>query len=488
MTLDLSPPSTAKLDRVIVAREGLYEFARIAWAQIDPAPFLDNWHLELLCHWLEKWARGQVRDLVVNVPPNTGKSRLCATLFPAWVWTWNPTFAWITASHEQRLARRDSAKMRDLVQSPWWAQRWPEVSIPYQNTRSAMDYTNNQGGFRWATSLPRGSVTGRHADGLIVDDPTKPVDAYGRRAILRTEIDEANEWLHSTATGRLHPGAGRLVVMQRLHEVDMSAELIASSRAGAVHLRLPMRAEGELSCPIRAPHTCVPDPRDEGELLWAARFKPDEVAFREHDYGPRAVAAQLQQRPSPAGGGVFRREWFGNFWSELPEGGYWIQSWDMNFGGTSGRSHVVGTVWCADYPRFYLVDRVRGRWDFNEILEQVRALSAKWPQAVTKLVEDAAAGRPAVVTLQEELAGFDLVKPSGSKRARGEATTGLWKAGNVLLPADAPWVEEWTEEHVGFLGVDGEQNDQVDSGTQALLRLYTDGAASYAANLRAVRL
>lgn len=400
---------------------------------------------------------------------------LASVMFPAWTWIDWPGRKFVASSFDLDLALRDARKHRALVESEWYRRRWP-LTMKRELVRKASEFDNTAGGSRFSCSVG-GKGTGRHGNILIIDDPVKALNIEGRFEVRAADLQRCINWWKSTMAVRF---AHRSVVliMQRLHERDLTGYFM--QEGGWELLRLPMRYELQ--------DARDDDPREEpGELLCPERFTEENVAEQEKTMGPRIAAAQLQQRTAAEGGDVFKTPYFGHTWRVLPDSGLWVQSWDMNFGGTTGRSFVVGQVWLAAYPNFHVVDQVRGRWDFDEICDQVRILTARWPKAVTKYVEDAAAGRPTVITLQKEIPGFELVRPVGSKRARAEATTGLWKAGNVLLPEDAPWVPDFEQEHENFTGADGEMNDQVDAGTQALLKLYTGGAASYSANLRKIR-
>lgn len=489
-------PTLADIDREQIRRKGFREFARRAWHLVEPAsPLRWNWHLDVICRALEQVARREVRDLVINVPPGMSKSLLVDVLFPAWVWTlradyapalpsmlFGPGHRFITASYADDVVLRDARKMRTLVMSDWYRARWPGVEIPSDASASkaaSMFYTT-RGGMRFSTTV-RGSVTGQHCDTLIVDDP---IDPMGAAAASGTELDLVLSWWNETMQTRFrdHATSARILVMQRVHERDLSAEMI---RAGATTVCLPMEYDPH------HPHVCAEDPRAEaGELLCPDRFPRDVVERLKTALGPYGAAAQLNQSPSPAGGGVFRKEWLQRYWVDLPPGGSFVQSWDMSFGNTVGSSDVCGQVWYQLGADFYLVDQDSQQRDFPATLDAVRAMTARWPKAHKKLVEKKANGAAVIDTLKREIPGLEPIEPEGGKVARANAVVTFFASGNVLLPhptqaaypdgrRGAPWVRggvadltrpagAGSYEHVLLAFPNGAKKDPVDSTTQFL--------------------
>jgi len=241
---------------------------------------------------------------------------------------------------------------------------------------------------------------------------------------------------------------------------------------GYEHLCLPMEYEPERKCMIET--TGFTDPRTEpGDLLWPERFPASAVEQLKKELGPRGAAAQLQQRPSPAMGAVFKRgSW--QWYEQLPDlrKGKVIQSWDCAFKGTDQSDYVCGLVLARIGTDYYLVDRDKRRLTFSETCDALRAMSDKWPMAYAKVVEDAANGAAVSDALRRELTGIKLVKPLGGKEARANAVEPLFDTDpaqcHVYLPHPtiAPWVEDFIEELVTFPA--GVHDDQVDAMTQGL--------------------
>ena len=262
--------------------------------------------------------------------------------------------------------------------------------------------------------------------------------------------------------------AAKVIIMQRVHQADLSGHVLA--QGGYEHLCLPAEYEGSKRTTVIG----WSDPRKEtGELLWPERFGPPEIQDLKLRLGSYAAAGQLQQRPSPAEGGIFKRHWWRRYESieDLRRMDTIIQSWDLAFKDTSNSSFVVGQVWARVGAYFLLIDQVRAKMTFPETLRAFRELNAKYPQCQVKLVEDKANGPALIQTLQREIPGIVAVEPAGSKEARAHAVSWLIEAGNVYLPQPsiAPWIDDFIEECAAF--PKGAYTDQVDCCTQALSRL-----------------
>lgn len=203
----------------------------------------------------------------------------------------------------------------------------------------------------------------------------------------------------------------------------------------------------------------------------AERVGPAEIDDLKRSLGSYAAAGQLQQRPSPAEGGILKREWW-RFYTVAPEHfDEVIQSWDCAFKDTDTSDYVVGQVWGRVKADKYLLDQVRGRMDCPATIRAVKRLSERWPKANAKLIEDKANGPAVIASLKHEIPGLIAVNPEGGKQARVHAVSPQIESGNVYLPVSsaAPWVDAFVEEAAVF--PNGPHDDQVDAMSQALLRL-----------------
>ena len=383
-----------EIERELATRR-LREFVRQAWPIIEPStPFVPGFHIEAIVEHLEAVSLGQIRNLIINVPPRHMKSLLVSVLWPAWEWIRWPERRWLYSSYGAQLSIRDSIKCRRLIESPWYQARWLDrfALTSDQNTKSRFD--NNRSGYRIATSVG-GAATGEGGDRNVCDDPHN-VSEVESDAVRKATLD----WFDVVMSTRVNDPrtAAKVVVMQRCHQRDLSGHLLA--QGGWEHLCLPAEYEG----PTRVTSIGWSDPRAEvNELLWPERFGPEEIANLKVSLGSYAAAGQLQQRPSPAGGGIFKRHWFRYFQPrganlppvivrmpdgstteiaaiEVPPGAVeQIQSWDCSFKDLDTSDYVVGQVWARKGAYFLLGDQVRGRMDCPGTVKAVRELTAKWP-------------------------------------------------------------------------------------------------------------
>lgn len=474
-----------RLIRRALLGQSLRDFIAGAWHVVEPAAeYKRNWHIDVMAEHLEAASKGELRRLVINVPPGSMKSLTCAVFWPAWRWTHSPETRWIFAAYSDTLARRDSLKTRRLVESEWYRALWGDVWTPNADEWGASKFSNSSAGFRMITSIG-GSVTGEHGHVQVVDDPVKPIEVTGAASTRRAALERALTWWVETMSTRMVNAetSVRVIIMQRLHESDLAGAMLREG--GWEHLNLPM--EARRPCVVQVPHPCslaegtsrgFKDLRAEGEPLWPARFSKPAIDTMRKDLGPRGAAAQLDQRPMPPGGGLFKHEYL-RYWTAVPRGAELIQSWDCAFKGLDDSDFVVGQVWARQAGSFYLVDQVRARMTIRGTLAAVLAFSAKWRGAVKKLIEDKANGPAVIDLLKSELGGLQPVDPQGGKEARANAVEPLWASGNVYLPDPrlASWVPGFVEELTNFPG--GANDDQVDAMTQALVYLYGRGVSRY---------
>lgn len=459
------------LDRELVRRMGLRKFIALAWHQVEAAPFVGSWHIDAIADHLAAVSRGELDRLVINVPPGCSKSIITSVLWPSWQWIVEPEHKVMAATFDAALARRDALRMRALVKSPWFAQRWPTTKIndgpDVQETMGV--YHTTAGGFRFSTTVG-GGATGWHCHTQILDDPVKPEDLNVEPESARAVLDRVWEWWRGTMASRKADPSKfrRVVIMQRLHHDDLAGRCIDE---GYTHLMLPMRFERARACVT----LWGGDRRTvDGQLLCPQRFDEASVAKTEADMGSRVAAAQLQQRPAPAEGNIFQRAWLSREWREVPAGARLVQSWDCSFKDSATADFVAGHLWGYFEGKFYLVDRVHRRMGLPETVAAVRQWAKDHPRATAKLIEDKANGPAVEQMLRKEITGIIMLEPStlgGSKVGRANAVAPLFEAGNVLVPPvhRAPWVEAWREEMATFPFA--RNDDDVDATTQALVYL-----------------
>jgi predicted phage terminase large subunit-like protein len=472
------------LDRMLVHRGGLFKFMELAWHVIESAEFVPGWHLEEICNHLEAVSAGDLRRLVINIPPGCTKSLSVSVFWPVWDWITHPWRKWMFASFDATLSQRDARNARDLVSSTWFQQRWGKLADPEKLKRlnleplsilsesatkkrqnTATVYWTGVGGLRFSTTVA-GRSTGWHSHIQVVDDPTKPQEVENGGAKARVTLAKASNWWKNTMASRKADPSdfSRVVMMQRLSVGDLADECI---KEGYTLLCLPMEFEVARACqtPIGGDRRSK-----EGELLWPERYTAEAVETTKREMGPRVAAAQLQQKPIAEGGNIFKRDWFNHRWDGIPAKATFIQSWDCTFKDALTSDFVCGQVWAMFGGEFFLVDLVHARMGLVSTCQAIRDMRAKWPRARLIVIENKANGPAVVDSLKREISGMVLWDPGkDSKEARANAVTPYFAAGNVYLPVNAPWAEDYVTEMTAFPF--GAHDDRVDATTQALLRL-----------------
>jgi predicted phage terminase large subunit-like protein len=392
---------------------------------------------------------------MVFMPPRHGKSEFISRYSTAWILGKFPDTRIILASYEADFAATWGRKARDLLEEHGPSLFGIRVSGK-SSAANRWDIEGHEGGM--VTAGVNGPITGKGADIGIIDDPVK----NDQEAMSVTYQERTYEWYKSTFRTRLQRDGAIILIMTRWNENDLAGKLLAAQEEDGEKwevVNLPAIAEeGDLLG------------RDPGQPLCPDLFTIEALRSIEKAVGSFWWASLYQQRPSPAEGGILKRNWW-QYYRQTPDRfDEVIQSWDMAFKDTKTADFVVGQVWGRKGADKYLLDQVRDRMDFPATVQAVRSLSAKWPQARNKLVEDKANGPAVIATLKNEIPGLIAVNPEGGKVVRAQAASPDIEAGNVYLPdpSVAPWVHDFIEECAAF--PNGANDDQVDAMTQALIR------------------
>ena len=456
-----------KIDPIEVQRElcrrSLAYYAKAAWHLVEPGrEYVHGWHIDSICEHLEAVTNGQIRNLLINMPPRCMKSSLVSVFWPTWVWTFRPEARWLFSSYAESLSIRDSVKCRRVIQSPWYQHRFGNTFTLTGDQNQKQKFENNKTGHRIATSVG-GAGTGEGGDYIVCDDPHRAMDV--RSDAMRESV---LDWWDSemSSRGNNPKTVCKVIVMQRLHEDDLSGHIL--EQGGYEHLCLPMEYEGD-RCHSSLGWT---DPRSEfNELLWPTRFGAPEVAEMKLRMGSQEAAGQLQQRPAPAEGNIIKKSWW-KFYDIAPLDlhGHCIAA-DLTFGASETSDYTVFTVWATRGADRYLLDMVRARMTFTEQITALQNLCKKWPKASAKYIENAANGKALIDTLRTKITGLIPVQPEGSKEARAQSIAPMIEAGNVFLPKpeNQPWIDDVLTEWTMFPS--GRHDDIVDSMTLALRRL-----------------
>lgn len=424
-------------------------FSKAAWHVLEPStPLQWGWALDAMAEHLEAVHLGQILRLLINVPPGAMKSLMSGVLFPAWEWgpKDKPGLRFVGASHRADYAIRDSRKMRDLVDSPWYQERWGDrVRLKLKGDEL---FSNAANGERRA--VPFTGLTGARGDRLIIDDPISTEQAESA-----AELKKAARITRESASNRVNDPATSaiIVIMQRLHPRDPAGVILADI-GGYEHLMLPMEFEPDRRCTTSIGFT---DPRTkEGELLFPERFSRETVDRDKRAMGSYAWAGQAQQRPAPRGGGLVKVENMGTV-DAWPAGARLARAWD--FAGTEQTADndpdFTAGVLIAEHAGSYTILHIRAdKKDPTGVERMVRQTAEKDGPSVTIIIkqEPGASGKANAQHYQKTvLRGFtvEIVPDMGSKVSRGDPLVSAIGAGNVALlreTAGDPWHEGWFEE------------------------------------------
>ncbi len=358
------------------------DFIVHAWKHIDPADLLPSWHIRVLADHLQscyfptdderatgrvQWMEGKTKRLLINICPGSLKSTLVNVMFPAWVWTRDPSKRILSTSHKEDLAIRDSLKTRRLIKSEWYQRHWPIEIRDDQDSKAKFENTS----FGAREASPFKSITGSRGNILIVDDPHSVEDAKSDAYRSR-----ATETFLDTIPSRLNDPENDviIVVMQRLHQDDVSGVILDKPDLGYTHLCIPLIADGEVRPPTSIGWV---DTRPEGECMQPTRWGPDSLKGMMTN--PFSFAGQYQQRPVPKDDGYFDLKWFNRYHPrDLPKHlSYYVTS-DHAPGGRETSDWNVVRIWGVDENRnLWLVDSFRKKCKPDEMLGIIRDKEGK---------------------------------------------------------------------------------------------------------------
>lgn len=454
-----------------------------------------------MCEHLEAAIRGEIRDLLINIPPRHMKSLLTSVFMPVWRWLSAPGEQFLFSSYGDALSTRDSVKSRRLIKSAWFQDRWgcpyPDHDVPgferencparfhLSDDQDAKHYyTNDRGGHRFSTSVDA-STTGFGGDVLVLDDPHNVQEAESetvREATLRY-VDQ------SWGTRGNNPRTVRkIVIMQRVHVSDAAGHLL--KQGGWVHLCLPAEHEVKgYSYPKNARPAPNPlgwkDPRTkEGELLWPERMGPPEIV-KAKLIGARAYAGQFQQQPTAAGGDMFNvvklRERCVDRLENVPGWHpnlqiHWARGWDLASTTKKDSKRTSGVKLGIDEEGRFIIANVKlGKWrpdERNDEMKQTMTVDRDVHQYIEH--QGAAAGDDQELSMIRLFAGFvvEFVKVSGDKKVRADAFAAQVNHGNVWVVDDGTWdTEEYFAELQAF--PNGDYMDQVDGSSLVFNKICT---------------
>lgn len=454
--------------------ESLAEYVKHSWKYFDPFPFSDNWHIDAIADHVQACLVGDIKDLVVSVPPRLGKSSIISVAAPTWAWgpAKMPHLKFLTFSYGSSGSTRDAVKSRRLIGSAWYQEAWGDRFSLLSDVNQKTRYENTEFGYRIASSVG-GIGTGEGYDVMFVDDPLKAGDSAST-----AELENVIEWWEGTLSTRANDPrtARRIVIMQRLAQNDLTGHILERN-PDFVHLKLPMEyVQTSWISPVKGWF----DPRSfAGELIDYNRF--DNVAVEKlKKMGAYKYSAQYQQEPAPREGGIIKNSYFRYYHAYYQEYDIIIQSWDMAIRDTAAADYSVGQVWGKKGGNIYLLDQVREKMGIVEQIRHIVRLKDKFPTTRAILIEAAATGVPVMEMLKNKISGIIAIPPKEygkGKEERLNACIPEFESGNVFFPHPtiAPWVNTIVEELLLFPKAN--HDDTVDACAQALNWLAHKGSA-----------
>lgn len=440
-------------------KDDYLEFVRNSWPG-----FIQGEHHELMAEAFERVAKGELKRLIINMPPRHTKSEFASYHLPAWFLGQYPDKKIIQTAHTAELAVGFGRKVRNLVGSPDFQDIFPGVRLQ-QDSKAAGRWNTSDGGEYFAIGVG-GAVTGKGADLLIIDDPHSEQEG---QSLDPKVFDKTYEWYTSGPRQRLQPGGSIIIVMTRWHKRDLTGQILKSSvqRLGTDEWEL-------IELPAILPS---------GSPLWPEFWSLEELEKLRSELPIAKWSAQYQQDPTSEEGAIIKREWW-CCWTEdnPPKCEFVIQSWDTAFLKKERADYSACTTWGIfyipddtgkDQVNIILLDAFKSRMEFPELKKRAFEEWEQWkPDAF--IVEGKAAGMPLIFELRAMGIPVQEYTPSrgNDKIARVNAVSDLFSSGIIWHP-DRRFADEVIEEFASFPS--GEHDDLVDSSTQALIRFRQGG-------------
>jgi len=438
----------------VLLANNLTSFTEFAFGVVRPGVvFKPNWHFEAVTEKLSQVARGDIRRLIITLPPRMLKSLCASVALPAWFLGRHPWERVVVVSYSDVLARTHANDFRLLVNDPIYQATFPGMRLQRETDREIITAKR---GKRIATSL-EGTLTGLGGNLIIIDDPLKLGDAMSESVRARVI-----EWYRSTLLSRADDKttARIVLVMQRVHQDDLAGYL--QEQGGFEVLNLPAIAQRDETYELGDGRL---HRRRKGELLHPEHEPAHVLAELKREMGPIAFSAQYQQSPIPPGGRIIKRKWLTPYDEVHCEpGDRIIMSWDIALSETETGDYSACVVLLRRLEVFYVLEVLRGRFPFDTLMQKVMEVKRRYASG-TLLIEDSPISRGLIQNLRGKSINVTDYKPDSDKRARVIAQCDLFAGGSVRFPRRAAWLEDLTAELLAF---PGRHDDQVDALTQGL--------------------
>lgn len=444
------------------AQTSLFEFTKLNFKYQENLPFIENWHHHIICDTLEKVLIGQIKNLVINIPPRYSKTEIAIVNFMAWSLGLYPDSEFIHASYSKMLASENSYNTRKVVDHPFYKEVFPHTRLSADSTAKA-DWKTTAGGKVYAVGAG-GTITGYGAGkmreteefggAILIDDPLKADEANSE--VVRQGV---NDWYMSTMKSRTNSKlTPKIVIMQRLHEDDLAGFLLRGD-------------SGE-----KFDHLILPAITDEGEAMWDYKHTIDDLRAMEKAE-PYMFSGQYMQSPSPLGGGTFKEEWW-KYYDVLPNIEYKIITADT--AQKTGQHNDFSVFQCWGYyeGEIYLIDQLRGKWEAPELVQRMVQFFNKH-----NVSDSPTRGKLRAIYIEDKVSGTGLVQDlrrtyklpviavprQVDKVTRANDSTGYISSGYLHLPKNAVWLADYVTEFSRFTPTMAHSHDdQIDPTLDAI--------------------
>jgi predicted phage terminase large subunit-like protein len=454
-----------QIEFIKLCQDNFLIFVRAMWPDFicrdtkDPARF---GHHQIIANEFESIATGKHNRLIVNMPPRHTKSEFASYLFPAWMIGRNPKMKLMQVSHNAELATRFGSKVRNLMETEDYKSIFGDVKLR-EDSKAKGRWETNHGGEYFAAGVG-GSITGRGADLLIIDDPHTEQDSMSDSAMDRTF-----DWYSSGPRQRLQPGGSIVVVMTRWATDDLTGRLIKSQS----------EPKSDKWRTISFPAIL-----ESGNPVWPEYWKLEELESVKASVSTKNWNAQYMQDPTSEEGAIIKRDWWQDWeYEKIPALKHVIQSYDTAFSKKETADYSAITTWGIFQPAegyedcIILLDAMKGRYDFPD-LKNLALEQYKYWQPETVIIEAKATGQPLIHELRKAgIPVIDYIPAKGrDKHTRINSVAPVFESAMVYAPLHEKFAQEVIEECAAF--PNGQYDDYVDSMTQAVIRFRQGGFIS----------
>jgi len=459
--------------------KSLEQFVKSTWHIIEPGTTLVwNWHLTVICEYLEAIADTRIKRLILNIPPGTMKSTLVSVCLPAWLWIKEPERRILGITNEQGLALRDAGKAKLIVASDWFQGKWPLDFDPSQNEKTL--YQNVKRGIRQSLGIT-GRITGKRGNLLLIDDPHSVTEVESE-AMRATVIDKYDQEITSRLNDMNNDPI--ILIMQRIHYQDLTGHLMELTDDWT-QVSIAMEYDGSSGfngADIDRPDLKDPRTKD-GELLFPQRFNRKTIETLKKHLGSFGTAGQLQQSPVPKGGGIIKDYWW-KTWPDdkpLPRCEHLFSSWDTAYSEADLKNNAYSamTMWGVFWNEtanddkgaycLLLTKAWAGQVGFPDLRKKAKELD-KTDRLDSQLIEKKASGISLVQDLRQAGLKIRTYTPDRDKVARAYSVSAMFESGQVYIP-NRKWATKVVNNVAQFPNGAPPSADITDTVTQALIYL-----------------